>query len=69
MAEQFAFEQLRGYGRAVLGDEGFALAAAVLMQRASDNLFPGPGLAEDQHGGISVGGKPDHFLHATHRFA
>ena len=69
MSEKFAFQQVRGYRRAVDRDERLALAHAMLMQRARNKFFAGSCLAQDQHRRIAVGRKTDCLLHAAHRFA
>ena len=61
MAEQFAFEQHFGDGRAIHGDERFIGARAVLIQGAGDQLLAGAGLApnENRH---RFGRHPSDFL-------
>ena len=61
MAEQFAFQQGLGKGRAVHRDHlpGGALAAA--MDRAGDQFLAGAGLAGDQDRGIGGTDAGDFF--------
>src|SRR5690606_6288117 len=53
VAKQFGFEQRFGNGAAVHRDEGFAATRAGAVQRLSDELFAGAGLASDEHGTIA----------------
>src|SRR5712671_121383 len=69
MAEQFAFEQVRGDGSAVDRNERALLAPAVIVQGAGHQFLARAGLAEDENDGVAVRSKPDRFLHAPHRLA
>ena len=46
MAEELAFEELRGDGRHVDGDEGFAGPWTEPVDGAGEQFFPGPRFAE-----------------------
>ncbi len=53
--EEFAFEEGRGDGAAVDGDEGFIGASGVAMDHAGDELFAGAGFAFDEDVGFGGG--------------
>ena len=52
MSEQFAFDQLRGNGRAVDFDEGARSPSALGVEPAGDQLLAGPVLTGDEGTGI-----------------
>ena len=52
VAEELAFEQPGGNGRAIQLDEGALAARAQAMDGARQQFFAGSGLALDEHGGI-----------------
>ena len=52
VAEEFAFDQLRGNGRAVDFDEGARSPSALGVEPAGDQLLAGPVLAGDEGTGI-----------------
>ena len=49
MTEQFVLEQVFGDGGTVDGQEGGAIATAVVMEGAGDDIFSGTRLSGDQH--------------------
>src|SRR5258708_2635125 len=70
MAEELGFEQMLWKRAAVYRHERHRGPAAVVMQRASDQLLAGPAFAEDQHGGLGIGhalNEPVNRLHARAR--
>ena len=56
MAEEFGLHQGLGNGRAVDGDEGLVLAAALIVDSLGDKILAGATLALDQDGGRLAGG-------------
>src|SRR5438477_5634471 len=69
MAEELAFEELAWNCSAVDGNKRLAAAAAIPMERASDEFLAGPGFAEDEDGCVAVGHEPDRLLNPPHPFA
>ena len=69
VAEQFAFQQGFGDGRAVDGEEWLGAAPAVAVDGPGDELFAGAALAGDEHGGVAGRNLPDEFEHPLHRLA
>src|SRR3974390_1591122 len=67
MPEQFGFQKVFRQGTAVNGNEGSELAAAVEVQRASNQLLASAALAENEHGAVGVGHPLDHFEYFLHR--
>ncbi len=59
MAEEFAFGQSFGNGRAIDGDKGLIAAPAEIMNRLGHDLFARAIIAQDQHGQIGVGHAAD----------
>ena len=55
MAEQFGLHQVLGQGSTVQANEGAIASAAVVVQRAGDQLLAGATLAGDQNGRRTVG--------------
>ncbi len=67
MAEQFRFQEIRGEGRGVQGDEGLAGARTVPMQRARHEFLARPRFAGDQHRHAGAGQSADCAKHLLHR--
>ena len=67
VAEELGFEQLLGNRAAVHRDEHALGAAAVVVDRARDQLLAGAALARDQHRAVGVGHLVDDVEHAAQR--
>jgi hypothetical protein len=52
MAKELDFEQSRGDGRAVHLDERTPAATVAIVDRPGDELLAGPGLTENENGGV-----------------
>jgi hypothetical protein len=69
VTEQFAFEQRLRDGRAVDGEEGRVRSAAVVVDRAGDQLFSRPTLAQDQDVDLLWRDPADRLAHLLHHAA
>jgi hypothetical protein len=69
VAEQLAFEQGLGQGRAVDLDERLVRPQAVVVDRVGDEVLAGAALAADQHGRVAVGDLLDQPVDLLHRVA
>ena len=67
MAKQFALDQRFGQSAAVHRNKRRFSPQAVLMHRASDELFASPGFAEDQDSARRLRNFFDQFFHPSHR--
>src|SRR5207245_2391259 len=67
--EQLTFQERRGYGSTVYGDERSSLPPAASVERARDELLAGPALAGDEHGGIRVRDPFEEVIHRPHGWA
>ena len=69
VAEEFAFEQLLGDGRAVHGQERLRAAVAVMINRARHQFLARAAFAGDERGGVRDGELADQLEHLLHRLA
>jgi len=67
VAEQLALDQLARDGGHVDGDEGAGAAAAVIVQRAGDQLLAGAGFAVDHDGQVRGREPGDAAVDLLHR--
>ena len=66
VAEQLAFDQVRGDGAAVHGQERFLAAAAQGVDGQGDHVLAGAGLAGDQDAGVGAGHAADQVVDGLH---
>src|SRR3990172_3611095 len=66
VAEELGFQQFRGDGGAVDGDEGPLAPVALLVDGAGQDLLSGAALAAQQHRGIVVGDARDQGVDLLH---
>ena len=69
VAEQFAFQQVFRNGGAVDGEEGPAIALAVMIDGAGDEFLAGAAFAGDQGRGVAAGELADDFENVLHGLA
>ncbi len=69
MAEELAFEQLPGYGRAVHLDQRSVGAWARVVDRRRDELLADAALAEDEHARVRSRHDARFLEHLLHRLA
>jgi hypothetical protein len=66
VTEQLAFEQRVLDGGTVEGDQRLPRPRAVVVDRLRDQLFAGPALTGDEHGGLHRGGGEHRAKHLLH---
>ena len=59
MAEQFAFQQILGYGAAVDSHERLLRPVPARVDGTCHEFLAGPGLTQDQRGGLEIGDPAD----------
>ena len=69
VSEQLAFQQRRGQGRAIAGQQGAVAAAAVPVDRPRHHLLAGPAFTTYQHGALGRRDTLDQCEHVAHRRA
>jgi hypothetical protein len=67
VAEQLAFQETRGNGRAVELDEGSVPPGTQVVKGAGDQLLACARLATDEHGGVGRGDDLDLLQHPAQR--
>jgi hypothetical protein len=66
MTEQLAFEKVRRNRGAVDGNKRMIASLTVNVQGSRDQFLSRTRFAEDEHGGVAVGGKSDRLVHTPH---